>query len=150
MATVTRSGAQHIAEQFRLEGRIVELCPYGHGLINDTFRITTSELRRYILQRLNPRVFHQPELVLANLRTLLDHAKGRSGAGLQLPELLRTREQGDAVVDHEGNYWRLLTYIENSRSLEAPGSSAATVTTGILKAGGLRGGATSRSLILFR
>lgn len=110
--------AHRIAEQFRLDSHIVGLDRHGQGLINTTFRVTTSVQQHYILQRLNPRVFDQPQSVLANLRTLLDHARTHAASGLQLPELVPTRDGRDAFVDDEGNCWRLLTWIENSCSLE--------------------------------
>ena len=51
---------------FDLYGQVVDIRRYGCGHINDTFMVTTrkpgtSEERRYILQRLSPVAFREPE-----------------------------------------------------------------------------------------
>ncbi|MDE7373218.1 MAG: mucin desulfatase, partial [Clostridia bacterium] len=45
-----------IAEQFRIEGTVKEICPYGEGHINVTYLVTTDK-KRYIMQKMNTHVF---------------------------------------------------------------------------------------------
>ncbi|MDP6490615.1 MAG: aminoglycoside phosphotransferase, partial [Kiritimatiellia bacterium] len=60
-----------IAVQFSVAGRPVSVSPTGSGNVNDTylaiFRTTFSE-ERFILQRINRKVFPDPSLIMANLR----------------------------------------------------------------------------------
>ena len=51
----------NIINQFMFDGRYLNIIPYGHGHINDTYAATFSnsanETHRYILQRINHNVF---------------------------------------------------------------------------------------------
>ena len=116
-----------IAEQFELDGRVIQVRPYGRGIINDTFLVTTDRKggERAVLQRINGRVFPEPALIMANLRTLLDHARWRQADAsgtlghFRLPDILPARDGRDYVVDDEGGFWRLISFIEGSCSIEA-------------------------------
>lgn len=116
--------AQHIASQFDFGASVAAVAPYGSGLINDTFVVTTAQTppRRFILQRINPHVFSQPRAILQNLRVLSRYWHGRYAGDqttLQLPELISARNGADGVEDDEHGVWRVLSYIENSRTLPA-------------------------------
>ena len=116
---------QDAANAFDLGGAIHDVRPHGQGLINDTFVITTKTGRRVILQRINHHVFSEPERIMNNLRTLLAHVQQRPTAGknpardLCLPEIITARDGKDFVKDANGEFWRALSFIENTRTLEA-------------------------------
>ncbi len=97
----------------------VRVEPLGRGLINETFLVSTDS-RRFVLQRINRRVFPDPAAIMANLRVLTDHVR-RIGAAcpLRLPGILPTREGADFHRDEAGEFWRALDYIEDTRSLPA-------------------------------
>ncbi|MGE5242032.1 MAG: phosphotransferase enzyme family protein [Bacteroidota bacterium] len=111
-----------IAARFELDGNDLEVRPFGHGLINDSFLVTTASGRRAILQRINRHVFPRPEWIMENLRTLIDHVQRCEPAPgareLRLPRILVTRDGKDYVVDRDGSFWRALGFIENTRSFE--------------------------------
>lgn len=113
----TESLARRISEEFKLNDTVSSVRPYGNGLINDTYRVETANGLRVILQRLNSQVFPQPELILANLRTLLEHARSQDIAGLRLPALYPTHDGRDFAVDDTGGLWRALEFIADSHSL---------------------------------
>lgn len=113
----TDSLARRISEEFKLNDTVSSVRTYGNGLINDTYRVETANGLRVILQRLNSQVFHQPELILTNLRTLLEHARSQDKAGLRFPALYQTHHGRDFVVDEAGGLWRALEFIADSRSL---------------------------------
>ena len=48
-----------VAEQFCLEGEVLDIRPYGEGHINKTVLVTTDK-KRYILQKMNTKVFPDP------------------------------------------------------------------------------------------
>ena len=116
--------AQDIAACFDLGGQIQSVGPYGHGLINDTFVVTTDTGHRAILQRINRHVFANPERIMENLRVLVDHVGHRRSTGqtvareLQLPGMFMSRTGKDFLIDAQSGFWRALGYIENTRALE--------------------------------
>jgi Ser/Thr protein kinase RdoA (MazF antagonist) len=115
---------QDIAAAFDLGGRIVDVRPYGHGLINDTFVVSIGTGHRAILQRINRHVFPKPEQIMDNLRTLMDHIRRRQTSDkaatreLQWPRIFSTRDGQDSVVDAHGGFWRAMGFVENTHTLE--------------------------------
>jgi len=116
-----------LALAFFLPGqRVSELAPVGGGNVNDSFRVRLLSGRRYILQRLNPAVFAQPQQVIANLSTVTDYldraGKEQRQCLLRVPRLIRSPAGEPAFVDSRGYYWRLLTWIEHTRTMATIGS----------------------------
>lgn len=109
--------ARRIAAEFDLNGAISAVRTHGHGLINDTYLVETTGGQQAILQRLNTQVFPNPELILANLRTLLAHAREQDMDGLRLPAMIATREGRDYALDGAGGFWRALEFIADTRGL---------------------------------
>ena len=64
-----------IAEAFDLPGPIRSLDPLGSGNVNESFVVVCDgpTERRFVLQRLNRRVFPRPDLVMANILALGEH-----------------------------------------------------------------------------
>ncbi len=117
-----------VAERFHLPGTITAIEPLGNGNVNDTYRVVTEGEGRwqFVLQRLNTHVFREPELVMANLLVLADHVVARleqppghlEGRRWEIPRAVRTLEGGDHWLRHGDDFWRTITYIERSRSLD--------------------------------
>jgi Ser/Thr protein kinase RdoA (MazF antagonist) len=114
-----------LANRFAIRGAVEAVQPLGNGNVNDTYRVQTSSGDSFVLQRLNTKVFAQPELVMANLERLTRHwqAKGdRSGCQLPSPIPLRTPSgsagTGTLLREADGSAWRLLTFIAGARSVD--------------------------------
>jgi Ser/Thr protein kinase RdoA (MazF antagonist) len=115
------AAALHAAAEFA-GGGITLVEPLGDGLINDTFLVCT-EAGRFVLQRINHKVFPDPSAVMANLRAVSDHLRehaAASGDGWRLPEIIRSRDGGDFHRDRDGGYWRALTFIDGAHGLAPP------------------------------
>lgn len=114
-----------IAARFRLGGRVVDVVPYGAGLINSTYlvRVGPAKVSAALLQRINRRVFPKPERIMANLRALQDHVRRRpedpgcERSALHLPRVLSTPSGRDYVTDATGEVWRALGFVANARTL---------------------------------
>ena len=106
------SSERAVANTFDLGGAVVDIAPFGHGLINDTFLVTTAA-GHAVLQRINRRAFPHPELIMQNLRLLADHIGGRRLA-LRVPTILPARDGKDYVIDADGGFWRAMSYVENT------------------------------------
>ncbi len=119
-----------IAERFINDGQVSDIRPLGNGNINSTFLVTVSSPSRpesrFVLQRINAQVFCQPELVIQNMAVLSEHLR-RHPANLprrwETPHILPT-QQGEHFWLEAGDYWRAISFIENSHVLETVESLA--------------------------
>lgn len=115
------------AEQFRPQGRVIAIREFGNGNINNTFLITLDSIseKHFILQRINTMVFHQPELLMRNIRITTEHICRRldltslcAGRRWEVPRVLLTRDDKDHWLDSEGSFWRAISFIEGSQSFD--------------------------------
>lgn len=88
----------------------------GAGNINDTLQIKGRE-RSYLLQRINHRVFKDPQRVQKNYQLTYEHLS-RQDLALQLPRLLKTKGGALFTRDAEGRFWRLISFIEDTVAYE--------------------------------
>jgi len=116
-----------VAEKFASQGRVLDVREYGAGNVNDTFLVTLDSRseKHFILQRLNPRVFRQPALVMGNLRTVSQHALERlkhtslsPGRRWEMPRVVLTKAGRDHWIDSEGSFWRALSFIEAAQTFD--------------------------------
>ncbi len=106
--------------------RVLDVRIYGGGNVNDTFLVSldTPAESHLILQRLNPRVFPRPALVMANLATITQHVRRRlahlplGGRRWEMPRVLPTRHGRDHLLDPEGSFWRALSFIAGAETHE--------------------------------
>ena len=112
-------------------GEIPSYCePYGSGHINDTFLVVAD--RRYILQRMNHKIFPNPERLMENIAGVTAHIcrKARkSGADPSKASLvvIPTREGKTFFRDSVGSYWRVYEFCEGTVSrdrVESPSDFA--------------------------
>jgi Phosphotransferase enzyme family len=116
-----------IAEQFVNRKHVIDIQPLGNGNINDTFLVTqdTEGGEKFILQRINTRVFSQPALVIQNMRILTEHTRDRlqrdprRDRRWEIPHVLLTQDEQDYCIDPTGSFWRAISYIDGSYSLDA-------------------------------
>ncbi len=112
-----------IAKRFLVRGSVVSVDRLGGGLINDTFQVETDDhaLPRFILQRINRKVFARPQQIMENLAILQAHigAGAIPAVDLQIPAIITA---GNALYFQDGNgdFWRALTFIDNSCTLQGP------------------------------
>jgi Ser/Thr protein kinase RdoA (MazF antagonist) len=115
-----------IAQQFDVPGRLVTVETTGDGNVNDTylavFRTTFSE-ERFILQRINKKVFPKPEYIMANMRVITEvvHPRLEAEAQMsdriwQLPRIISAKDGQDFAVDSDGEYWRAISLIASATS----------------------------------
>ncbi len=99
---------KHAAEQFCLKGEITEICPYGEGHINLTLLVTTTE-RRYIMQKMNTRVFTDPDSLMANICGVTEHLSAR---GIETLCVIPTKAGAPYLKGEE--CYRVYDFIENT------------------------------------
>ena len=114
-----------IAARFRTQGKVLNIREFGSGNINNTFLVTMNSgmEKRFILQRVNIRVFSRPALVMRNMSVSMEHALRQlqrvplsAGRRWELPCVLLTEDGRDHWIDAEGSFWRAIRFIDNSQS----------------------------------
>jgi len=108
--------ASGIVDRFALPAPAAGVEPYGGGLINATFLVTTEDAR-YILQRINDAVFPEPERIMSNLSVLAGHVAAHAESGLRIPALIAAWDGRSFVRDGQGGFWRLMEFIPNTQGL---------------------------------
>ena len=96
------------AEQFCLQGEVTEICPYGEGHINLTLLVTTTE-KRYIMQKMNTRVFTDPDGLMTNICGVTEHLKAR---GIETLNVVPTKAGASYLKGEE--CYRVYDFIENT------------------------------------
>ena len=114
-----------VAECFLSEGEVLMVQEYGNGNINDTYLVSVEVGDRFILQKINTRVFIQPRWIIHNMRTYINHVEDRIRLDQEkdlyrweLPRIRSTNGGRDYYEDAEGSFWRAIHFIPNSRSYD--------------------------------
>ncbi len=115
------------ALRFSPAGQIAAIAQFGGGNVNDTFLVSTGSNpeNRFILQRINRRVFSGPELIMENLRAFTEHVSKRLARNpihnrrWETPRILLTTDSSDHWTDPGGSFWRAMSFIENSKSFDS-------------------------------
>lgn len=120
-----RSQIMAIAQQFSPQKQITHIKPFGIGNINDTFLVSLQEAadQSFILQRINTKVFHEPKLVMQNMRVYTNHVRDRlQNQPLErrwdIPKILPTQQGQDYWQTESGEFWRSLSFIAGSQSFD--------------------------------
>jgi len=115
------------AAQFEIPGHFAEAASYGGGHIHDTYLLRfedSARSARYILQRINTRVFRDPVALMDNLsRICSSQRRELEREGVNDPErrhlrLVATTDDRTHWVDPDGGHWRCFHFQEGTRSLE--------------------------------
>lgn len=118
---------ENVGSQFQTKGDVRELIPFGNGHINDTYRMVcrrkTGETKRYILQRMNDKIFKNPfDLMenIVNVTAFLKRKIAEAGGDTERETLtvIPTMDGRNFYTDENGDNWRLFLFIENASCLE--------------------------------
>ncbi|HWL14182.1 MAG TPA: aminoglycoside phosphotransferase family protein, partial [Opitutus sp.] len=125
IAASTRSDLATIVRSFPLLGRFREGTPYGSGHINDTFAVTFDQAGRpvrYILQRINHRIFKDVPALMQNISRVTAHAtlkageRGGEDAARRALTLVPALDGKPWHRDADGGWWRCYLFIEGART----------------------------------
>ncbi|MDE6551095.1 MAG: aminoglycoside phosphotransferase family protein [Clostridia bacterium] len=113
-----------IAGQFSFKGDCLDIKPFGNGHINDTFAVeckTAEGVLRYILQRLNRRVFPNPKCLMDNMSAITEFLRDKIIAEGGDPDreclcIVRTVDDKIYYVDDNADVWRATKFIENTQT----------------------------------
>ncbi len=105
---------------FQLQGETVSCDRYGSGHINETYLLQTDRLR-YILQKVNRRVFQDVPSLIKNIALVTSHLSRIEADPRRVLRLIPALDGRDFFLDESGEYWRAYAFIEGALSLDAAG-----------------------------
>lgn len=92
-----------------------EFKPYGHGLINHTWMAEVAG-KKYILQRINEEVFHNPPDIAYNIHLIGTYLEKHHPGYLFINPLKTV--SGDLMASTPDGWFRLLPFVEGSHTLD--------------------------------
>lgn len=95
------------ASLFQIEGKIIDVAPFGGGHINSTWKVSTDK-NAYLLQKINTQVFTLPEIVVQN-RQLLEGIAKPSILVNQIPTF-----EGNLSVSNAHGFFRMQNYVADA------------------------------------
>ena len=137
-----------VVKNFVFAGKFVDAAIHDCGHINDTyvarFRQADGTVRRYILQRVNTRVFKEPDKLMANIVAVTRHLRRKIMAAggdsdRETLNLIPAKDGNCHYVSPEGDYWRAYIFMRGRRptrlwnrpgTCTTPGESSAASNTG--------------------
>lgn len=108
-----------VLSRFQLDGAAVSCEPYGCGHVNVTYLAVTESGRRYILQKISTRAFHDVPALMENISAVTTYLRERIDDPRGTLTLIAT-DTGASFLDYgDGSYWRVYDFIEDSVCLQA-------------------------------
>ncbi len=116
-----------VAQHFRIQGSFLEGRPYGNGHINDTFVAAFSQSGtrvRYIFQRINARIFKDPEALMDNVLRVTGEARRRlveagvPDSSRRTLSVIAAMDGKPVHRDEAGCHWRCYPFIEGARTYD--------------------------------
>lgn len=119
----TNTELKEIVAQFIDTANDIKIQPLGKGHINDSF-LVENQNKKYVLQRINHAIFKNvPELqnnilrVTSHIRQKL-HRLGETDLDRKVLSLIPTHQNKLYLEDKNGNFWRMMPFIANSKSYD--------------------------------
>lgn len=110
---------EEILKAFSFEGKAVSSEKYGSGHINSTFLVVTDPGKRYILQKINNKIFPDVEGLMNNIMLVTEHLKKKYTEPRRVLTLVKTID-GKPFAEIDGEYWRAYDFVEDSLCLQLP------------------------------
>lgn len=89
---------------------MLKIEPYGNGLVNKTFLVTTTK-EKYVIQEINKEVFKNPHNLMKNIELITEHLHNKGNK--RSLQIVKTKT-GKSFLTIKGRYYRIFNYIENT------------------------------------
>ena len=127
-----------IVSQFGIKPENATIVPLGNGLINTTYKVTTSDQEpAYVLQRINHNVFPDVDMLMNNVVAVTTHLHSKLAAQGYSDEEIRRRclhflpladGSGKYYYKSGEDYWRIMEYIAGTVTLDEVNPQSANDT----------------------
>jgi len=114
---------KELVKHFQFEGEYIYEEPFGCGHINDTFAVYYKmkfvHPHRYILQKINHRIFKKPEMLMQNIENVTSHIRKKvienhGDIAREVLTIIKTKNNKNFYIDEKGNYWRAYIFIDDA------------------------------------
>ena len=105
--------AATIAPRFAIDGAVSMVEPHAGGHIHDSFVVTTPA-RRWFLQRMNTRVFQEPERVMDNIAAVTAFLARSAPRGDRALTTVRSGDGSWLARNATGECWRMFEFLEGT------------------------------------
>ncbi len=117
---MTENKLNEVISKFKIRGEVLSCKPYGDGHINETYLIITTR-QKYIMQRVNTKIFADIDLLMNNIEKVLRHAAENIKAEGGDPDreamtIIHTKEKERYLKDGDDCY-RMYIFIDKTVSL---------------------------------
>ncbi len=110
-----------VAFQFSPFGGVRSVLEHGGGNVNDTYIVEGEGRSRFIMQRINTRVFKRPERIIENMVAIDKHMESKrhiieklGHRRWEIPTVLHARTGKPFFVDSDNGFWRAISFIEGA------------------------------------
>lgn len=114
-----------VVRRFQVAGEFVTAAPTGSGHIHDSYLVITERSgvqHRYVLQRINTRIFTRPAELMSNFERVTAHI---SSAVQHLPDserhalrLVFAQDGRSYVIDEQDAWWRMFLHVGGARTYD--------------------------------
>ncbi len=116
--------AIEVAELFVIEGKPETCETYGCGHINDTYLLTCDNGKKYILQKINNKVFPNVEGLMNNIVSVTSFLRKKVAAAGGDPDRKCLTpiplKDGRWYEEDKGGFWRMMIFIDDAVTLQTP------------------------------
>ncbi len=113
-----------VLSNFQLASQAVSCQRYGCGHINETYLVVTECGTRYILQRINDRIFRDVPGLMENIASVTAFLAKQTDDPRSVLTLIPTNDNKAYHCDPTGAYWRVYAFVEDSICLQLPETPA--------------------------
>lgn len=105
-----------VLKAYGFDSRSCTVLPFGSGLINSTWKIG-KEGDCFILQRINPNIFKQPQYIADNIRSVTSYLQ-KHFPGYLFVAPVTTVSGKDMVIADNHDYYRLFPFVQGSHTID--------------------------------
>lgn len=115
---------ERVLSNFKIEEKILSCVPYGEGHINDTYLVTCENDVKYILQRINDKVFKDVKGLMNNIYLVTSFLKEKIKENNGCVEketlnIIQTKDNLSYYYDEsEKKYYRVYLFVKDSLTLQ--------------------------------
>lgn len=110
---------EEIANNFKMNGKVVNIKENNVGNINRTYIITTSDGSKYVLQKINTAVFNEPYLLMQNIESVTEYYKTylknhNEDTNRGTLSVIKTKNNINLYRTKNDEYYRMYNYVDNA------------------------------------
>ena len=108
-----------VSKKFLIDSMPISCEEYGCGHINDTYLVITENQTKYILQRINTKIFKNPVGLMNNIKLVTEYLKSNGAKSRETLSLIKTYDNESYYVDEDNDYYRMYDFVTDTVTYQA-------------------------------